>query len=224
MLVLITGMMRSGSTFTFNVAKHLLTSGGETAFWEATEHLEESLKAQGHACDHLIFKQHLGDDFSRLLMKQGCVRSICSYRDPMEAMASWMQVFGTPFDQTLRLFEQAIDFVAFQREHALMVRCEDIERKPADVIRDIARHLDVPVTTEAITALAASLDKETVKTRYDNLKKEDANVHDTGFSFYDRETFFHRRHVRGGDAIASEAFFSDDERAIIRETLVLPGA
>jgi len=219
MLVLISGMMRSGSTFTFNVAKHLLTRQGESLFWEPIEHIEELLKSQGSVYDHILFKQHHGDEFSRLLIKQQCARTICSFRDPLEALASWMQVFGHPFDESLQHFKRSIEFIAFQRDHALMISYDEIENKPTKVIKKIARHLNLPVGFGEPKSIALNLKKEKVKTRYDGLQKEEADIQDMGFTFYDKNTFFHRRHVRGDDAIAAADFFSEEEQALIRKEL-----
>ena len=222
MLVLITGMMRSGSTFTFNVVKHLLSRRGESLFWEPIDHIEELFKSQGSLYDHLIFKQHLGDEFSKLLIKQRCARTICSYRDPLEAMASWMQVFDKPFDQSLQAFQRSTEFVAFQLQYALMIDYDEIERQPAQVVKRIARHLDLPIAIGEARAISSTLAKEKIKARYDAMQREGANVQEMAFSYYDKQTFFHRRHVRGHDAIPATEYFSDEQRALIKRELILP--
>lgn len=219
MLVLITGMMRSGSTFTFNVAKHLLARNGATMFCEPADEIEDFLRSKGNIYDHLIFKQHLGSDFSRLLIKHQCARTICSYRDPLEAMASWMQVFGFSFEQSLHDFKRSIEFINSQRRHALMLSYSEIEETPEVVIGKIARHLTASIEQAECAAIAASLDKDMIKQQYDQLENQAAGVRDIGFSYYDEDTFFHRQHIRGHEAIDAERFFTKQQRELIRAEL-----
>lgn len=211
--------MRSGSTFTFNVAKHLLARNGATVFCEPADEMEDFFRSKGNDYDHLIFKQHLGSDFSRLLIKHQCAPTICSYRDPLEAMASWMQVFGFAFEQSLHEFKRSIEFINFQRRYALMVSYDEIERTPEIVIGKIARYLTAAIEPAECAAIAASLDKNLIKQQYDQLENQAVGVRDIGFSYYDEDTFFHRQHVRGHEAIDPERFFTKEQRELIRAEL-----
>ena len=103
-----------------------------------------------------------------------------------------------------------------------MVSYEDIEKKPMKVIRKIARHLNVSAGLGELKAIASTLGKEEIKRRYDDLSKDEADIREIGNSYYDTNTFFHRRHVRGPDAIAAAEFFTEAQRKIIREELKLP--
>ncbi len=223
MIVLVTGMPRSGSTFTFNVVKQLLSRGGTRVLCGSVDLLEDILPTSSLEYDHIIVKQHHGSEFSRLLIKHQSTRTICSYRDPQEAMASWMQVFEASFEASLENFRRSIDFMTFQRPfNSLFVDYDSIEAEPETVIKSIANHLDQALDAAEAAAISTRLDKGTVKARYDALSRDDRNIEDMGFTFYDQDTFFHRRHVRGADAVPSQDFFTSEEQEAIGAQLVLP--
>ena len=59
----------------------------------------------------------------------------------------------------------------------------------------IGRHLRCGTTWRETREIASRHNKVTVKQRVDRLAREHPGIVDIGFSYYESETFFHRRHV-----------------------------
>ena len=66
--------------------------------------------------------------------------------------------------------------------------------------------------------LDAKYDKTVLKSRLDELR-DDTNTTNIGFSYYDKETFFHRRHISSLQSISASAALGDAEIKKIRREL-----
>src|SRR5579871_5554944 len=97
MLVLCTGMNRSGSTWSYNVVRQLLTRQGGTVGGGYVNEVGEALLRGGQRFDHLVFKTHGPDDYGRVLIKQRLCRTIYTYREPLDAVLSAMEAFNNGF-------------------------------------------------------------------------------------------------------------------------------
>lgn len=210
MIVLITGMMRSGSTIAFNIVRQLLSQHGEHVHCEPADDIAGSIQNNGLSADHLIYKQHLGSAFSWSLIKHECAKGICTYRDPEEAMASWMQVFGYSFDEAMDAFRGSIDFIEFQRGRVLFVNYESIQCALVSVIKRISEYLGVASVSQTCHEIAHSLDRTNVQSVC------------MAATTYDPITFFHRNHIRGSNAIKAERYFTARQRLIIHDELRVP--
>ncbi len=98
MFVAICGMQRSGSTFSFNIARELLKLRGGVSFSAdaSTASLLEVAQEK-----NLILKNHDLDTTGITLLKVGAMKGICTIRDPFEAIESWMDVFGFSLEESI---------------------------------------------------------------------------------------------------------------------------
>jgi len=99
MIVCILGMPRSGSTFSFNIARELLTARG-TVHQASCSDLHPVLAAAPRV-DHFLMKGHWPGDATINSIISGEARAVCTVRKPEDAIASWMTAFGFPLEQAI---------------------------------------------------------------------------------------------------------------------------
>ena len=207
MIVVVGGMYRSGSTFSFNVVRELLARDGPV-MTRASDSLLPCPPENG--AKHLILKSHAPDALCDDMIRLGAVRCVCTYRRPEDAVASWMHSFGHDLAATIELMRAWLAWHARAARHCLNIGYDDIDRRPLRVILAIQRWLVGGVRPIAALRLRRTYDKRKLMDTYARLERS-AAVRDIGFSYYDPTTFFHRRHVSSATSRrASEVLASDD--------------
>lgn len=210
-------MQRSGSTFSFNIARQTLLRSG-TVHAEAVEDVFAAAMRSGSS-DHLIVKAHNLTPESIRLAQLGAARIICTIRKPEDAIASFMDVFSFGIDQAICDVRAWLQMYREIRDYALTIPYDAVQAEPEGVASAIARLIDPDISAEAISAIAAHNAKAAVKQRVDNLAVTDPGVQDIGFSYYDRDSFYHRRHVTSLAPRSAEKRISASEIAHIRREL-----
>ena len=94
-----------------------------------------------------------------------------------------------------------------------------LDRRPWLAAWRIARFLCPDVTLAEVLRIARRHAKARVKQRSDALQSGSKGVVDIGFSYYDRATFFHRRHVSSLRSYPAEKRLPSDQLARIRVAL-----
>jgi hypothetical protein len=193
MIVFIAGMQRSGSTFSFNVVRELLERRGtiyQEPFPSAVSVVERS-----NGASHVLFKAHNADDVTLRLIELGAVKVVCTVRKPEDAIASWMETFGFHLDESIACMHDWLRMFVRLRDHALVVRYEQIDRQPWRAALRIARLVCPDARLMEVIQVARRYSKKNVKFMADEFVAEADNIKDISFSYYDTKTFFHRRHV-----------------------------
>lgn len=193
MIVLVAGMQRSGSTWSFNVVRELLLRHG-TVYHEFGDDLLATLGRAGDA-DHVILKTHAADPFAIRLVRLGAARMICTVRDIADAMASWIETFDRSDDSTIQAFRGWLAMYRQVRPHALTLHYEQIDRNPNWTAWRLARHLTHERNPLPAVAIARRYAKARMKDVADAMQRDQAGVIDAGFTWYDTTTALHRRHV-----------------------------
>ncbi|MGF6530556.1 hypothetical protein P3T20_001330 [Paraburkholderia sp. GAS206C] len=212
MIVLIAGMQRSGSTFSFNIVREVLLARG-AVHQEATNQVVEQLTAD---CDHLLIKSHEPDDLALRLVAHGAVRVVCTMRRPEDAAASWITTFGFPEDQAIATIKAWLRTYEKIKPFALTVPYDLLEKHPVVAAHRIGRYISPDVGWREAYRIARRYSKENIKKRTDALDRASSDVVDVNFSWYDRETFFHRRHVSSLDSQPAESRLPLDQLQRIR--------
>jgi hypothetical protein len=194
MIVFIAGMPRSGSTFSFNVARDVLRVRG-SVYQEAPppDILPELTRAAG--AEHVLLKVHQLDEIGILLARYGAARVICTIRKPEDAVSSWMQTFDYSEEDSISVIREWLRFYAKLRPFALTISYRSVDRHPFITARRIMRFLVPNAGLTEIWRSARRHSKAEVKKRTDALSRDRGDIKDIGFSWYDMNTFFHRRHV-----------------------------
>lgn len=192
MIVVIGGMQRSGSTFSFNVARDYLSSRG--AVYQEPENDFLNVVSRSGESDFVIMKSHSVSSSCRRLINLGAAKSICTVRRPEDAIASWMETFGFTLERSIDDLKEWLDMFVEIRAHSLVIDYDDIDRRPFYAAWRIGRFLGYSSPFEA-HRIAKRHSKSAVKALTDNLENADRSLVDIGFSQYDGNTLYHRRHV-----------------------------
>jgi hypothetical protein len=187
-------MPRSGSTFSFNVAREILSARG-SVHQESCDDVVGAV-VRSAVADHVLVKSHRLDESSLALARAGAVRVVMTVRRVEDAMASWLDAFSAvPEPVALQIMHDWLHLYRQLRTKALMVPYQQIDRRPWLAAWHIARAVCPTVLPPEVLAITRRLGKAAVKRKTDTLAIEDSGVIDAGFTYYDSRTFFHRRHV-----------------------------
>jgi hypothetical protein len=194
MIVFIAGMPRSGSTFSFNVARDVLLARGSVYQEAAPPNILQELARAGDA-EHVLLKVHQLDDAGVLLARYGAARVICTIRKPEDAVSSWMETFDFSEEDSILVIRRWLRLYVMLQPFALTISYRTVDHHPFLAARSIMRFLVPNVRLTEIWHSARRHSKGEVKKLTDALSRERQNIKDVGFSWYDADTFFHRRHV-----------------------------
>ena len=129
-IIFIAGMPRSGSMWTYNVCRKLITAAGKT-FWPDEVPLDESPVIE-HALAHppepnqvYCIKTHF-----RVPVGQPHMRIICNYRDIRDATLSYMRFMKCSFEKGLSVARGSMEltdhYLRQEHSHVLPVRYDGI--------------------------------------------------------------------------------------------------
>jgi len=215
MQVAIAGMIRSGSTFSFNVVRETLSRRGQVKTHAANS--LDSLPRAGSPV-HSILKSHAPDPACTNLIRKGTVRCICTYRKPEDAIASWMQTFDFTLDQSIADMRTWLEWHRGIAPQCLNLRFHELDRHPLLTILRIQGWLLGACVRAEAEEIERRYARAAVKERFDGLEP-DAGVVDIGFSYFDPVTLFHRRHIVAERSTAAVDTLHPDEIARIRREL-----
>ncbi|NUU39113.1 hypothetical protein, partial [Pseudomonas sp. C2B4] len=145
---------------------------------------------------NLILKSHDLDEMGITLLKIGAMKGVCTIRDPFEAIESWMEVFGFSLEQSMIDFGKWLKTFQSIQQDVLVLRFDLIQDRPIIAIWKIARYLGFTLSPMEFFRLWKSYQKKSISKFSNSLSANSDETVDIGFSYYDKENFFHRRHVR----------------------------
>lgn len=218
MLILCTGMYRSGSTWSYNVCRTLMEAASTSVYCKYSENIEESLTGPATKYDHVVLKCHAVDIIGRGLIKHASCWSVYTFRDPMDAIWSGMDAFKESFDKALKNVVDSLKFLEFQAQtdDAHFIWYNDITDRPVERILMIADYLGVEPTPRLIKRMADEYDRERLKEKTERIGKVKNEMGEyvddpTATAIYDKKTLFNKGHVRvnntsGYDMLSDEQF------------------
>jgi len=219
MIVVVGGMIRSGSTFSFNIVRETLALRGSVEFASANSIDNSILTRAGN--QHFVLKTHAPDEDILKQIKSGELACICTFRRPEEAIASWMRTFGFSLEHGIDSMTTWFSWYVTVAGQVLTIDHQLIERQPRLAIKKIIEYIDTEAESEYIDTLEEKYNKSSLKAKYDALANNEDSV-DIGFSYYDKETFFHRRHISSNAPDPELSPFQIDQvRRELREYLKL---
>lgn len=216
MIVVIGGMYRSGSTYTFNIVRELLSVRGG-AHVAAVDSLDKAF-AEPSDKKHLVIKSHAPDFLCTRLIERGVLPCVCTFRKPEDAVASYVKAFGFDLESAVSVIRDWLKWHQTVSPYVLNISYETIDRHPLRAILGIQTYLlGRPRLVEALR-LQQKYDKRRVKDTYDNLQEGDTTKN-IGFSYYDEQTFFHRRHIASLDSTRADGELNSEDLAMIHAQL-----
>jgi hypothetical protein len=212
-LVICAGMYRSGSTWQYNIASHLVEQnrrGSRRGFFRAEEFVAKGLAETPIEPDSplRVIKTHDRHDcFARLLRNRRAV-AVYSYRDLRDVTYSLMPKLRLTFEDLLfreRVLDAAIDNDGFWRNqpHALCQEYGRITSSPDVCIAEIANHLGIKIGRDEAEFLAREYSLHANRRRADRLQadliEQGIDLNDPRNALInDPHTLLHWNHVRTG--------------------------
>jgi len=203
MLVVCDGMIRSGSTWSFNVVMKLLRSADKSRrtfglYDENPAVLRAGLRPRS---SHLVVKSHSLDGSARDLCVSGALKTIYTWRHPYDVVASGLRMFHFSSDHALHILREALRVWAFHRatKSAHIVAYESIVTKPRVAIAEIGAYLGLKTSNVDLLRIADEMSFENVKRLSQHVEELDPKriIRDNG-QVCDRETHLHQNHVQDG--------------------------
>jgi hypothetical protein len=216
MVVIVGGMIRSGSTFSFNVVREVLAQRGSVDFASANS-IDRSIYSRS-GDRHFILKTHAPDDDVLARIKDRSIKCICTIRRPDDAIASWIRTFASSIDQGIESIRHWLSWYVQVSDKVLTLNFHTVDQERRSAIEKIVEYIGTPCDQIFIDALEKKYEKSEVKRKYDALAPVEDTV-DMGFSYYHRQTFFHRRHVSCLDTRSAEEDLSPLQLDQIRSAL-----
>ena len=201
MIVLLSGMPRSASTWSYNVCRELCARAGlaiapESGLYRTGE-VAQRLAAGAAPGSALLVKCHFPPPEARALAAEGRIKNLYTVRDPRDATASLMRTFGTGFknsarqiERSLRLFEELEE-----KKGSLIVSYGDIMDAPAAAISRIAEYLGLAVTPDEAQASAEALSRKRMRERVRSL--EESGLKSFGIAKHDPVSLLTHEHLPG---------------------------
>ena len=182
-IIFIAGMPRSGSMWTYNVCRRVVTAAGKKP-WPDEVPLDESPAIQ-HALSHppapdqvYCIKSHF-----QIPVGKPHMRIICNYRDIRDATLSYMRFMKCSFEQALAAARGSMDLTDHYLQpddpHVLPIRYDTILNQPQQTISTLAGFLSLPVEKAVIAHIAESLSREAVARQLEKLKTGKNNIENT---------------------------------------------
>jgi hypothetical protein len=197
-LVICNGIVRSGSTWSFNVCRLLaqIRAGRRdekyiSGFIDGKD-LEKFFDTLAFTFDGMgVFKTHTTGPVAREWIRLGRAKAVCTFRDPRDCVASDLPFMNQGFDtsvQRVAIGLRALDgHPAFGR--TLFIRYEDMFNDRAEHIRLIAAYLHIPVDRATVDAIEQ-------QTSLENCRKLCAQIPSMGTDVAPMlDTIPHRRHL-----------------------------
>jgi hypothetical protein len=214
MIVVIAGMYRSGSTFSFNIAREILPGTVDVVSANSITSADQGRSPE----HHLVVKTHSPDQTLIEMVQAGKATCICTYRKPEYAVASWMDTFGFGFSEAVETIRSWLCWRQTLCAPVLDISYDTIEERPLLAIMTIQRYLLGKVDMTQAEELKQRYSKARIKQEYDALTVAEPAV-DIGFSYYDPNTFFHRRHVSSVGKRMIGSTLNTAQIAIVRREL-----
>jgi hypothetical protein len=221
-------MIRSGSTWSFNVALNLIRRCcPERKVYGFYNESPAVHRASARPRDsHLVIKAHYPDSFALDLCRSGVMKAIYTWRDPYDVVASAMQAFDIPIEAAIAALRNALRVWSSHKAsgNACVVSYESIVRTPAATISAIAAYLGLSVFVSDVHGLADLFSFERLKTYTQHVDELDPSqlARSSGF-VYDRETLLHSNHIRNGSIGYGARLLTPAQIALVEAALVDEG-
>lgn len=202
-IVICNGMIRSASTWSYNVVLHLMrAAAGAGVYGDYSEDTRAFLDAAPAGTRYRVLKCHMLDETARELITGGRAKVIYTCRDLADAAASFMRMFQFDFEHTLLALQGALELYKLHRENgkALILGYRGITQQPLEAIGRIAVHLGIEAAPEALREIGERTSLESARARVNDLKSgidADKLVRFDRF-VHDRETLLNLDHIRDG--------------------------
>lgn len=200
MIIVVCGMQRSASTWSYNVCREVAHRAGleidPSSGQYGSEDMVEKVSEGVPRNTALLLRNHWLDPAMLDLIKRREVRAVYTVRDPRDVVASILYTFGNNFKNAVRDLERSLSIMEALKagDSALVLRFPDIMSSPERMVSEIADYLGMPVSEDDARSITDALSREKLRQKSTSLSPEKQKVYN-GFS-YDSETLLLDNHIR----------------------------
>jgi len=201
MLVLCNGIVRSASTWSYNVAIAVLRHSAQDVYGGYDENLQRFLCSLPPSCVHAVLKCHSLDTAGLGLAQLQAAKIIYTWRDLADATASFMTMFDVDFEQAIAAMSSSLDLYRHHRSNgALILSYEAITQQPTESVAAIASYLNVAAHQELIAEIAEAHSFDRMRKKVKEISSLNYGGHLVRHerTSYDPETLLNRHHIRNG--------------------------
>jgi hypothetical protein len=225
-LILCTGLLRSGSTWSFNVCREL---GQATArrhrqgFGSAylTEpQLDFFLNTQARSIPGpTVLKTHGVGPVAQEWIRTGRAAVVCTYRDPRDCVASMLTFFGLDFATAARRIHADLEFLAlYETSRGLLIRYEEMMSHPLTQIERIATHLRIVVDRAELRRIDQVTNlQNSAKICRDLAGRDESQILRSGGHRVDPATSLHDNHIMNSKPGRWRSEFTDEQARTLTE-------
>jgi hypothetical protein len=194
MQIICDGMQRSGSTWSYHVARGLLLRcrPGEEIHCSYLEDVAEFIASAPASARHTLLKTHLLDPTGKALARSGAARFIYTWRNLPDVTASFLAIFGGDFEHAFLAITNSLVIYRFhvRERNALLLGYDEIMHSPREAIARVAAYLGLEPAESDIAALAHEQSLPEVRRRLE----QGETSHDP----HAPETMLHPHHIQKG--------------------------
>jgi predicted O-linked N-acetylglucosamine transferase (SPINDLY family) len=201
-IVLCSGMPRSGSTWSYNVCRLLLTEVMGADLLEAGYRegnvAEQYLADIGRTSKMHLLKLHYPGPAAADLISRGRAKNIYTVRHPLDAVASFGDALGEPIASAAQHIKDSLDSADqwHRQGNALFIDFDALASEPRNQIRRIAEYLEIEADAALVERIHEQTSLEAVQAFSEQLATSpDAVLARAPKAAYDRVTLYHIGHV-----------------------------
>ena len=207
-ITLCTGMMRSGSTWSFNVARivmeqcakqlHQPFSSGYNDHTGLDNFLQQNFSDKPA---FFVIKVHSPAQYALSLIQQGQIQNICTVRDPRDCVASRQIFEDEDFDTSIAFIKMNEQYVNHYLtiKNTLLIRYEEMMKEPIEKIKTIMKYLNINANENIINKIHEQTSMEAAQKISENLEQGSSEkVHQVFSHLVDNTTHIHQNHIHGG--------------------------
>lgn len=228
-LTLCSGLRRSGSTWSYNVARLLMQSVAQArraefyASYHDGENLDKMIRwAVQKKAGFYVAKSHLPGPLAMKAIATGKAWNIVTYRDPRDVVVSLHDFKGWSIEEGVRAVLHEMPYIEtfWKHDRSLKLRYEDMKADPRAEIGKIARFLRVQVDDGFVEQLHEHTSAEAARRVAESLPSlEDGAVRQEEDHLVHREQLLHTGHVRDGAIGKWKARLGEREQVFVEERL-----
>lgn len=213
------GMVRSASTWSYNVAVHLLKSTGREVFGGYDEDIARFLASAPPETPYLVLKSHSLEQAGRTLVDDGKAKAIFTCRDLADSAVSFMRMFEADFEHAYSTLTGSLELYRYYRRSggSLILGYREITTQPRAAIGRIASYLEVAANAEALEKIAEETSLSRLRQTALELEGDSRRGSLIGSNQlrYDPATLLHPNHIRdGGSGYGSKALTAEERRRL----------
>lgn len=218
-LIICDGMPRSASTWSYNVCRLIAAEIAGSAEIHVgftntpgSAYLEHRSEARA-----FVLKSHALDGSAEMLLREGMGRAIYTYRNPHDAVASHMAMFGSNFADALGSIQKSLRVFRFHLDTgtAFLLPYDYVTWRTSSAVSDVAGYLGAELASDVLDRIADTCSFANVKRTSAHIANcPDANVIE-GERIYSKLTLLHQDHIRDGSSGYGKSRLSEEQRAAV---------